>query len=113
MSKIRYVPTSLKSLKNGDVATHIFHYAFHRISKRHDGITEDCKTIHEEVFSAAKRGVILDVGHGKGNLSWDVARLALKEGLEPDTISPDLWVGNVNDQFTTFRRPWPNSCTSE
>jgi len=80
----------------GDIATHIFHYAVHRITKRHDGITEDCKTIHPEVFSAAKRGVVLDVGHGKGSFSWDVARLALKEGLEPDTISTDLWVGNVD-----------------
>lgn len=96
MAESRYVPTSLKYLKNGDVSTHIFHYALHRITKRHDGITEDGKTIHEEVFSAAKRGVILDVGHGKGSFSWDVARLALKEGLAPDTISTDLWVGNVN-----------------
>jgi len=96
MAESRYVPTSLRYLKTGDVATHIFHYAFHRITKRHDGITQDCKTIHPEVFSAAKRGVVLDVGHGKGSFSWDVARLALKEGLEPDTISTDLWVGNVN-----------------
>ena len=96
MAESRHVPTSLKYLKKGDIATHIFHYALHRITKRHDGITEDCKTIHPEVFSAAKRGVVLDVGHGKGSFSWDVARLALKEGLEPDTISTDLWVGNVN-----------------
>ncbi|MDA4112208.1 MAG: amidohydrolase family protein, partial [Thaumarchaeota archaeon] len=96
MAESRYVPTSLKYLKKGDVATHIFHYAVHHITKRHDGITEDCKTIHPEVFSAAKRGVVLDVGHGKGSFSWDVSRLALKEGLEPDTISTDLWVGNVN-----------------
>jgi dihydroorotase len=96
MGESRYLPDSLEYLKKGDIATHIFHYAFHRITKRHDGITEDCKTIHPEVFAAAKRGVVLDVGHGKGSFSWDVARLALNEGLEPDTISTDLWVGNVN-----------------
>ena len=96
MAESRYVPTSLKYLKKGDIATHIFHYAVHRITKKHDGITEDGRTIHPEVFSAAKRGVVLDVGHGKGSFSWGVARLALNEGLGPDTISTDLWVGNVN-----------------
>ena len=96
MAESRLLPESLTYLNNGDVATHIFHYATHQITKKHDGITEDGKTIHSEVFSAKKRGVIFDIGHGKGSFSWDVARLALGEGLEPDTISTDLWSGNVS-----------------
>lgn len=95
MAESRLLPASLKYLKNGDIATHIFHFARHRITKKHDGITEDGKSIHPEVFAAHKRGVVFDVGHGKGSFSWQVARLALKEGLEPDTISTDLWTGNV------------------
>jgi len=95
MAESRLLPTSLKYLNRGDIATHIFHFARHRLTKKHDGITADGKRIHPEVFSAHKRGVVLDVGHGKGSFSWKVARLALKEGLEPDTISTDLWSGNV------------------
>ncbi len=95
MAESRLLPVSLKYLNRGDIATHIFHFASHRITKEHDGITEDGKRIHPEVFSARKRGVVFDVGHGKGSFSWKVARLALKEGLEPDTISTDLWSGNV------------------
>ncbi len=95
MAESRLLPTSLKYLKKGDIATHIFHFATHRITKKHDGITEDGKKIHPEVFAAHKRGVVFDVGHGKGSFSWRVARLALKENLEPDTISTDLWSGNV------------------
>lgn len=96
MAEVRLLPETLRYLKKGDIATHIYHFARHRIAKRHDGITEDGKTIHEEVFRARKREVVLDVGHGKGSFSWDVARLALKEGLYPDTISTDLWSGNVD-----------------
>ena len=95
MAEARLLPTSLKYLKSGDIATHIFHNAVHRLTMKHDGITEDGKTIHPEVYSAKKSGVIFDIGHGKGSFSWDVARLALSEGLEPDTISTDLWSGNV------------------
>jgi dihydroorotase len=95
MAESRLLPTSLKYLSRGDIATHIFHFAKHRVTKKHDGITTDGRRIHPEVFTAHKRGVVFDVGHGKGSFSWKVARLALKEGLEPDTISTDLWSGNV------------------
>jgi len=96
MAESRLLPDSLKFLKDGDIATHIFHSATHRIAKRRDGITEDGKNILPEVFEAKRRGVVFDIGHGKGSFSWDVVRLALSEGLEPDTISTDLWLGNVN-----------------
>src|SRR5579872_921720 len=96
MAECRFAPDSLELLKKGDISTHIFHEAKHRISGRVDGISEDGKKIHPEVFQASKRGVILDVGHGMGSFSWKIARLALKEQLEPDTISTDLWRANVH-----------------
>jgi dihydroorotase len=43
-----------------------------------------------------KRGVIFDVGHGQGSFSFDVARSALQQGVEPNTISSDLHSHNVN-----------------
>jgi dihydroorotase len=43
-----------------------------------------------------ERGVIFDVGHGAGSFQWDVAELALGQGVQPQTISSDLHVFNVN-----------------
>jgi len=42
-----------------------------------------------------ERGVIFDVGHGRGSFSWDVAERALAQGIEPQTISSDLHAYNV------------------
>jgi dihydroorotase len=49
-----------------------------------------------ELFDVAKRDVLLDVGHGKSSFSWKLAELGMKEGLKPNTISTDLWVGNLH-----------------
>jgi dihydroorotase len=96
MAECHFAPDLFRYLKRGDIATHVFHYVDYGRDRGHDGITGDMKTIREEAFSASKRGVVLDVGHGQGSFSWGVARLALKEGLRPHTISTDLWSGNVD-----------------
>lgn len=96
MAENHYQPELLDYLKPGDVVTHIYHFFYNRHLGRHDGISEDGRTIIPEIFDAVKRGVVLDVGHGKGSFSWTVAELALKEGLKPHTISTDLWVGNLH-----------------
>ena len=49
-----------------------------------------------EVTAAIDRGVHLDVGHGAGSFSFDVAEKALKQGVLPGTISSDLHQFNVN-----------------
>jgi dihydroorotase len=43
-----------------------------------------------------ERGVVFDIGHGAGSFSWDVAERALRQGVQPQTISSDLHVYNVN-----------------
>ena len=95
MAESHFMPDLFKYLKRGDIATDIFHFVDYGPGRGHDGITEDMKNIREEVFAASRRGIVLDIGHGKGSFSWGVARLALREGLPPDTISTDLWSGNV------------------
>jgi dihydroorotase len=96
MAENHYMPVALKYLKKGDIITHAYHYVENRITRRRDGLTEDGSTIHPEFLEAVRRGVLLDVGHGKASFSWRVAELALKDGLEPHMISTDLWKGNVN-----------------
>ncbi len=92
------VPDSTKLLKRGDIITHVYLPPSPPEGGRPgNGLTPNGKReILPEFFEAVRRGVLLDVGHGKGSFSWETAALALKEGLPPDTISTDLWVGNVN-----------------
>jgi dihydroorotase len=46
--------------------------------------------IREEALLARERGVIFDVGHGMGSLSFATARGMLEHGFLPDVISSDV-----------------------
>jgi dihydroorotase len=73
----------------GDVITHCFH------GKVGGLITQQAKPL-PAVVDAIERGVLLDVGHGSGSFSFDVAEKALAAGLRPHHISTDLHRGNIN-----------------
>jgi dihydroorotase len=47
-------------------------------------------------LEAAARGVIFDVGHGRGSFDWRVADAAVAQGFLPQTISSDVHRYNVN-----------------
>jgi dihydroorotase len=85
----------------GDIVTHCFN------GKLGGSILED-EDLYLLVEAAAKRGVILDVGHGGASFSFDVARAALSRGLLPQTISTDLhnrsMDGSVWDMATTMSK---------
>jgi dihydroorotase len=90
MIEKHHVPESLKYVKKGDIVTHIYLPVPDRY-----GATSFQEFL-PEFFDAIKRGVLLDVGHGKSSFSWKLAELGMKEELKPYTISTDLWVGNLN-----------------
>jgi len=79
----------LAMLKKGDVITHSFH-------GREGGILDGSGRVLPEVRAAVARGVHLDVGHGAGSFSFEVAEKALKQELLPGTISSDVHQFNVN-----------------
>jgi dihydroorotase len=79
----------LAVMQAGDVLTHCFHG--HRC-----GIQDDAGNVRRSVRDAMERGVLFDVGHGQGSFKWDVAERALRQGVQPQTISSDLHVYNVN-----------------
>ncbi|HSB79257.1 MAG TPA: amidohydrolase/deacetylase family metallohydrolase [Candidatus Methylomirabilis sp.] len=79
----------LSELRPRDILTHCFH------GRKH-GILDEKGEVLPEVREAVKRGVVLDVGHGVGSFSFEVARRALRAGLTPGTISSDLHFYNVN-----------------
>ena len=52
------------------------------------------EVVHHRLFGY--RGVVFDVGHGAGSFSWDVVERALEQSVEPQTISSDLHIYNLN-----------------
>jgi dihydroorotase len=98
----------LKEMRPGDVLTHCFHG--HRC-----GILGADGQVLAAVRAALDRGVLLDVGHGKGSFSWEVARTAMAQGVLPHTISSDLHRYNLHgpvfDLATTLSKflhlDWP------
>jgi dihydroorotase len=60
------------------------------------------------VLEARERGVIFDIGHGKGSFAFKTARAMLANGFYPDTISSDVHKlcidGPAFDQVTTMSK---------
>jgi len=85
-----HTPDSLRYVKKGDIVTHLYLPITDQAGKPNFDV------ICPELLDVAKRGVSLDLGHGKSSFSWKIAELGMKEGLKPNTISTDLWVGNLH-----------------
>src|SRR5262245_47886358 len=78
----------LEMLKGGDVVTHCYH-------GRTEGVLDEHGRVRACVRQAVERGIGFDVGHGAGSFSFEVARRALEEGLQPTTISSDIHAWSV------------------
>jgi dihydroorotase len=91
----------LAMLRPGDVLTHAFR-PFPNAPCTAQG------TVKPEVVAARKRGVIFDIGHGKGSFSFKTTRAMLANGFEPDVISSDVHKlcieGPAFDQVTTMSK---------
>ena len=88
-------------MRERDILTHAFH-------GRAGGILDERGRVRLSVLEAMERGVVLDVGHGAGSFSWDVAECAMAQGVQPQTISSDLHVyslaGPVYDLATVVTK---------
>jgi len=73
----------LERLRSGDILTHCFR-SFPNAPATREG------AVREEVLAARERGVLFDVGHGRGAFGFGTARAMLANGFQPDTISSDL-----------------------
>ena len=70
-------------LKPGDILTHCYTGQTNRI-------TEPDGRLKAFVRRAWDAGLVLDVGHGTGSFSYEVAEQMLAAGLPPDVISTDV-----------------------
>jgi dihydroorotase len=91
----------LSRLRPGDVLTHSFR-PFPNSPVSAQG------TIRQAVIEARRRGVLFDIGHGKGSFAFKTARAMLANGFLPDTISSDVHALCINgpafDQVTTMSK---------
>jgi dihydroorotase len=88
-------------LRPGDVLTHAFR-PFPNAPCTMQG------KVKPAVLEARQRGVLFDIGHGKGSFAFKTARAMLANGFYPDTISSDVHVlcidGPAFDQVTTMSK---------
>ncbi|MBN9042547.1 MAG: dihydroorotase [Rhizobiales bacterium 62-47] len=91
----------LAQLRAGDVLTHAFR-PFPNAPTTRQG------KVKQAVLDARRRGVLFDIGHGKGSFAFATARAMLANGFLPDTISSDIHAlcidGPVFDQVTTLSK---------
>ena len=105
MAHIDHPPPSydevVDMLRPGDVLTHCFR-PFPNCPTTGQG------KVKAAVLAARDRGVIFDIGHGKGSFSFKIARQMLANGFPPDTISSDVHQLCINgpayDQVTTMSK---------
>jgi dihydroorotase len=105
MAHIDHPPPSYEEvvarLRPGDVLTHAFR-PFPNSAATAQG------TVKRAVVAARERGVLFDIGHGKGSFAFKTARALLANGFYPDTISSDIHALCINgpafDQVTTMSK---------
>jgi dihydroorotase len=91
----------VERLRPGDVLTHCY--------RPFPNAPVDCKgRVKPAVLAARERGVIFDIGHGKGSFAWKTARAMMAAGFPPDTISSDVHALCINgpayDLVTTMSK---------
>ncbi len=79
----------LKMMRKGDVFTHYCHNLAH-------GVVDANGKVLSEVLEARDRGILFDTAQGQDKFNFRVAEQCLEQGLLPDTISTDLFSGNVD-----------------
>jgi dihydroorotase len=87
MTHIGDGPPSLEELlpylRPGDILTHCF-------TGRTMSICGPDGHVRPEIRALQSHGLILDIGHGMGAFSWEVAEQMWADGILPDTISTDI-----------------------
>ena len=79
----------LERLRPGDILTHCCRMF-------PNAATDRDRNIRREVEEARERGIVFDVGHGRGSFDFDVARAMVDNGFLPDVLSSDVHVQSID-----------------
>jgi len=80
----------LAQLRPGDIVTYCYRSRPHCIMEK--------GRVHPAIRDARERGILFDLGHGKGSFDFEVAEAALADGFPPDTISTDAHRLHLGDR---------------
>lgn len=94
---------TLSLMEKGDVLTHCFN------GKSNGILDTDTNEIKDFARQAYDKGVVFDIGHGTDSFNFNVAEIALKEGIKAKSISTDMYIRNrkngpVYDMATTLEK---------
>jgi dihydroorotase len=78
----------MPKLRRGDIWTHCFR-GFPNAPLTYDG------EIQNDILAARERGVIFDIGHGRGSFGFATAKKMLEHGFSPDVLSSDVHVMSI------------------
>ncbi len=78
----------LDRMRPGDILTHCCRMF-------PNAATDRDRNIRREIEEARERGIIFDVGHGRGSFDFDVARAMIDNGFLPDVFSSDVHVHSI------------------
>jgi len=79
----------LDRLRSGDILTHCCRMF-------PNAAVDRARNIRRELAEARERGIIFDVGHGRGSFDFDVARAMVDAGFVPDVLSSDVHVNSID-----------------
>ena len=91
-----YPELILEKLRPGDFHTHVFAQQF--------PILDESGKVSDFMFAARKRGVLFDLGHGAASFWFRNAAPAIQGGFQPDTISTDLHMANINGPVASMQQ---------
>ncbi|NKB98455.1 MAG: amidohydrolase/deacetylase family metallohydrolase [Pseudomonadales bacterium] len=87
----------LDLLRPGDIVTHTYHGKIGGVLGYRDEVIAPFK-------EAVKRGVVVDLGHGRSSFSFRVFETAMEQGMPLHCISSDLHQGNVDRYAVSLAR---------
>ncbi len=79
----------LPLMEKGDILSHVF------TGNMGNVLLED-GSVMPELRAAAERGVVMDIANGRSNLSFEVARQGMAQGIMPTTLSTDVTSMSLN-----------------
>jgi len=100
-------------LRPGDVYSHMYH-------GKGNTVLNGFGRVQKEILAAQRRGVLMEVGNGRVNFNFSVAKTAMQCGLFPDIISSDatpatyhkdrtMWdLSYVMSKFMSLGMPLPD-----
>lgn len=78
----------LKKMRKGDIHTHMYAQQF--------PVLDEWGHVNEFLIEARQNGIYFDLGHGEGSFVFNNAILAYEDGFLPDSLSSDLYMGNIH-----------------